>query len=59
MRLGGWNLYHGRRSFRPYLGPDARPLEPEDIPRTVRLMAWTTGEMAVLILLAEGMAGWR
>ncbi|ATY84151.1 cobalamin biosynthesis protein CobD [Kyrpidia spormannii] len=59
VRLGGWNLYHGRRSFRPYLGPDARPLEPEDIPRTVRLMAWTTGEMAVLILLAEGMAGWR
>ncbi|ADG05185.1 cobalamin biosynthesis protein CobD [Kyrpidia tusciae DSM 2912] len=59
VRLGGWNLYHGRRSFRPYLGPGERALEPRDISRAVRLMAWTTAEMAVLILVAEGIAGWR
>ncbi|MRN51847.1 adenosylcobinamide-phosphate synthase CbiB [Paenibacillus monticola] len=38
IRLGGENVYHGVASFRAYMGEPLRPLEPEDIIRTSRLM---------------------
>ncbi|WP_307592142.1 adenosylcobinamide-phosphate synthase CbiB [Paenibacillus wynnii] len=38
IRLGGENVYHGVRSFRAYMGDPTRPLEPEDILRTSRMM---------------------
>lgn len=38
IRLGGENVYHGVASFRAYMGDPLRPLEPEDIIRTSRLM---------------------
>lgn len=58
VRFGGWNIYHGRRSFRPYLGPGVRPLEVEDITRTVHIMAWATAETAFLMLLSGGGLRW-
>ncbi|MEK5235343.1 adenosylcobinamide-phosphate synthase CbiB [Paenibacillus sp. FSL L8-0470] len=38
IRLGGENVYHGITSFRAYMGDPLRPLEPEDIIVTSRLM---------------------
>ncbi|MDI3256365.1 MAG: adenosylcobinamide-phosphate synthase CbiB [Kyrpidia sp.] len=58
VRLGGWNTYHGRRSFRPYLGPGARPLQAGDIARTVQLMIVATGEAACLIGVIGGIGRW-
>ncbi|MDI3328129.1 MAG: adenosylcobinamide-phosphate synthase CbiB [Alicyclobacillaceae bacterium] len=58
IRLGGWNVYHGRRSFRPYLGRAKRPLEVGDIGRAAELMAWTTAELSLLMLAVGGGLGW-
>lgn len=41
VRLGGWNRYGGRPSFRPYLGDPTRPLERADILRAIHLMEAT------------------
>ncbi len=49
VRLGGANVYGGVKEVRPLLGDSTRPLEPEDIRRTVRLMYATS--MLVLVLL--------
>lgn len=38
IRLGGENVYHGITSFRAYMGEPLRPMEPEDIIVTSRLM---------------------
>ncbi|WP_431089905.1 adenosylcobinamide-phosphate synthase CbiB [Paenibacillus sp. 8b26] len=38
IRLGGYNVYHGVRSFRAYMGELVRPMEPDDIRHTIRLM---------------------
>lgn len=38
IRLGGENVYHGITSFRAYMGDPLRPMEPEDIIVTSRLM---------------------
>lgn len=38
IRLGGYNVYHGVRSFRAYMGQRLEQLQAEHIRRTVRLM---------------------
>lgn len=38
VRLGGYNSYRGRVSFRPYIGDAVRCLEPQDIVVAVRVM---------------------
>ncbi|WP_025681124.1 adenosylcobinamide-phosphate synthase CbiB [Paenibacillus massiliensis] len=38
IRLGGYNVYHGVRSFRAYMGQPLEQLQAEHIRRTVRLM---------------------
>jgi adenosylcobinamide-phosphate synthase len=46
IRLGGENVYHGITSFRAYMGDPLRPMEPEDIIVTSRLMLLTSAIFA-------------
>jgi adenosylcobinamide-phosphate synthase len=48
VRLGGENSYHGVTSFRAYMGDKKRELEPEDIPRTAKLMFLVSGGFVLL-----------
>ncbi len=48
VRLGGINTYHGRESFRAYMGEDLSPLEPLHIKKTIQLM-YTTSSLAVML----------
>lgn len=48
VRLGGENSYHGVKSFRAYMGNKKRELEPEDIPRTAKLMFLVSGGFVLL-----------
>ena len=48
VRLGGLNYYHGRESFRAYMGEDLTPLEPQHIKQAIKLM-YMTSALAVLI----------
>ncbi|MEC0180420.1 adenosylcobinamide-phosphate synthase CbiB [Paenibacillus peoriae] len=52
IRLGGYNVYHGVRSFRAYMGEGVRPLESEDIRHTIRLMFAVSSMFVGLCLLA-------
>ncbi|TYA15137.1 cobalamin biosynthesis protein CobD [Paenibacillus faecis] len=51
VRLGGENSYHGVTSFRSYMGDKTRELEPEDIPKTARLMFFVSGVFVVLAVI--------
>jgi adenosylcobinamide-phosphate synthase len=51
VRLGGANIYHGRREQRPELG-DGRPPETSDIRRATRLSGIVTAVAAVAAALA-------
>ena len=42
VRLGGLNRYHGKESFRAYMGEELIPLEPAHILKTVRIMYVST-----------------
>lgn len=57
VRLGGYNAYHGVRSFRAYMGDPLRPLEAEDIRRTTALM-FLSSSLFVLLCVAAGEIGW-
>ncbi|KKD55635.1 adenosylcobinamide-phosphate synthase CbiB [Paenibacillus polymyxa] len=55
IRLGGYNVYHGVRSFRAYMGEEIRPLESKDIRHTIRLMfAVSTMFVGLCLLGAAG-----
>ena len=56
VRLGGYNSYHGERSFRAYLGDDLRPLRKEDIGRAIRVVEGVA--LLALLLLAVLESGW-
>lgn len=51
IRLGGLNYYHGRPSFRSYMGEDLSILKPLHILQTVRIMYVTATLTAVLGLV--------
>lgn len=57
VRLGGYNVYHGVRSFRAYMGDSLRPLEAEDIRRTAALM-FLSSWLFVLLCVAVGGIVW-
>lgn len=46
VRLGGLNYYHGRESFRAFMGEELTPLEPRHIKQAVKLM-YLTSALAV------------
>lgn len=48
VRLGGYNHYHGRVSFRPYLGEALCPLQPDQIRAAVDLMFLAAAEGVLL-----------
>ena len=48
IRLGGYNSYFGKTTFRAYMGDALQPLAPHHIRQTVRLMYVVT-IMAVLL----------
>jgi adenosylcobinamide-phosphate synthase len=56
VRLGGSNVYAGRRELRPWLGTGTSP-RPPDIARAIRLSRHVTAAMAVAGLL--GSRSWR
>lgn len=56
VRLGGYNVYQGVRSFRAYMGDSLRPLEADDIRRTIALMFLSTG-LFVLLCVAVAATG--
>jgi adenosylcobinamide-phosphate synthase len=47
VRLGGLNYYHGRESFRAYMGEDLVSLKPNHIRQTIKLMYLTSVLMTV------------
>lgn len=51
IRLGGYNVYHGVRSFRAYMGDWIRPLESKDIRHTIQLMFAVSSMFVGLCLL--------
>lgn len=51
VRLGGFNTYGGKTSFRDYLGDETQPLQPDHIMRSVRLMY-----CASVIMVVAGVA---
>jgi adenosylcobinamide-phosphate synthase len=57
VRLGGYNVYHGVRSFRAYMGDPLRPLEAEDIRGTTALM-FLSSWLFVLLCVVAGGIGW-
>ncbi|MFC0038753.1 cobalamin biosynthesis protein [Actinomadura rayongensis] len=56
VRLGGANVYHGRKEQRPELG-DGRPPETSDIRRATRLSAIVTAVAALAAALAANGSG--
>ncbi|MDQ0338340.1 adenosylcobinamide-phosphate synthase [Caldalkalibacillus uzonensis] len=58
VQLGGINYYQGVPSRRPTLGDNLRPLEAEDIRRSVRLMHGTWLIFSAVLLLALCLWGW-
>jgi adenosylcobinamide-phosphate synthase len=54
IRLAGDAHYFGKLHHKPFLGDDKRPVDPEDIPRAVRLMKTTAWLMLVLALFLRG-----
>jgi adenosylcobinamide-phosphate synthase len=50
LRLAGDAVYFGKLHKKPFIGDDLRPIEPEDIRRSHKLMFAATGEMLVLAL---------
>ena len=57
LRLAGDAVYFGKLVKKPYIGDDLRPIEPEDIRRSHKLMFTATGEMLVLALAAMLLIG--
>ena len=53
LRLAGDAVYFGVLHKKPYIGDDIRPIEPEDIRRSHRLLFTATGEMLALAVLAR------
>ncbi len=53
VRLGGSSSYFGQMVEKPTIGDDLRPLEPEDILRTNRLMFAATGLFLLVLLLGR------
>lgn len=51
VRLGGLNYYHGRESFRAYMGENLTPLEPKHIKQATNLMYLTSSLAAGFSLL--------
>ena len=56
VRLGGYNIYHGERSFRAYLGDNLRPFRVDDIAQTIKVIQGVV--VIVLLLLAMLESGW-
>lgn len=51
IRLGGLNQYHGRQSFRPYMGDDLASLAPIHIKQTIKIMYLTSFLTVALIVI--------
>lgn len=51
VRLAGDAWYHGQLHQKPYIGDDLRPITPEDIPLTCRLMV-VTSLLSLLVCMA-------
>ncbi|WP_018132205.1 adenosylcobinamide-phosphate synthase CbiB [Effusibacillus pohliae] len=54
IRLGGRNIYHGRESFRAYMGEPLHELAPIHIRQTIRILYVSAG----LMLAAGGIVWW-
>ncbi len=57
VQLGGYNYYHGKRTFRPYLGEARRELEPSQITAALRVMEATVALGVALFALVLILAG--
>ncbi|WP_018247675.1 adenosylcobinamide-phosphate synthase CbiB [Orenia marismortui] len=51
IRLGGRNYYHGRESFRAYLGESKVEFDKEQIKETISLMYWNVGLFLIVYYL--------
>lgn len=56
LRLAGDAVYFGVLHKKPFIGDALRPIEPEDIRRSHRLLFAATGEMVVLAVLCRALA---
>ena len=54
VRLGGCNYYQGIASFRNFLGDEARPLQAEDIRKTLRILNTTVFLVLLFTILLWG-----
>ena len=55
LRLAGDAVYFGQVHKKPFIGDDLRPIEPEDIRRSHRLLFASTGEMLLLAVIFRGL----
>ena len=51
IRLGGYNSYFGKMTFRAYMGDPLETLQPVHIRRTIRLMYTVTAFTVLFVLL--------
>ncbi len=58
VQLGGDGVYFGQLVHKPTIGDDIRPVEPEDIVRTNRLMYGTAILFILLCLIVKGVIVW-
>lgn len=58
VRLGGDNHYFGRLVHKPAIGDDDRPIEPDDINRTNRLLFVTALLFLIICVTVKGVIVW-
>ena len=55
IRLGGYNTYFGKKTFRAYMGDPIRPLAPPEIMESIRMMYTATVLFLIVIFLVGQM----
>ena len=55
IRLGGYNTYFGKKTFRAYMGDPIRPLAPPEIIESIRMMYTATVLFLIVIFLVGQM----
>jgi len=58
IRLGGYNTYFGRKTFRAYMGEPLRPLAPPQIMESIRMMYTATVLFLIVLYLVFQVMGY-
>ncbi|QZY57371.1 adenosylcobinamide-phosphate synthase CbiB [Crassaminicella profunda] len=53
IQLGGTNIYFGKNVYKPTIGDSLRPLEKEDIARSIKMMYATSAVSFIILMLVK------